>query len=117
MRRLHLTQEGAGKESMDLIIFLFIAFMCINVAIKIFNCEDRNKVFNKRPIEVVDVKKYNKFCGSLVIAFGVAAEITLYAGNLLGGWMSILCTLLLIGEAVLVMVIYNKIETKMLKKR
>lgn len=102
---------------MDFIIFLFIAFMCINVAVKIFSCEDRNKVFNKRPIEVVDVKKYNKFCGSLVIVFGVAAEITLYIGSLLGGWMSLLCTLLLIGEAVLVMTVYNKVEIKMLKKR
>ncbi len=102
---------------MDLIIFLFIAFMCINVAVKIFSCEDRNKVFNKRPIEVVDVKKYNKFCGSLVIVFGVAAEITLYIGSLLGGWMGLLCTLLLIGEAVLVMTVYNKVEIKMLKKR
>lgn len=102
---------------MDLIIFLFIAFMCINVAVRIFNCEERNKVFNKRPIEVVDVKKYNKFCGSLVIGFCVAAEITLYAAKVFGGWISLLCTLLLIGEAVLVMFIYNKVESKMLKKR
>ena len=42
---------------MDLIIFVFIAFICINVAVKIFKSEERNKVFNKRPIEVADVKK------------------------------------------------------------
>jgi hypothetical protein len=100
---------------MDLIIFVFIAFICINVAVKIFNSEERNKVFNKRPIEVADVKKYNKFCGYLVI--GLAAEITLYAGKIFGGLISVLCTLLLIGEAVLVMFIYNKAEVKMLKKR
>ena len=33
---------------MDLIIFVFIAFICINVAVKIFNSEERNKVFNKQ---------------------------------------------------------------------
>ena len=102
---------------MDLIIFVFIAFICINVAVKIFNSEERNKVFNKRPIEVADVKKYNKFCGYLVIGFCVAAEITLYAGKIFGGLISVLCALLLIGEAVLVMFIYNKAEVKMLKKR
>ena len=59
---------------MDFIIFLFVALMCFNVAVKIFNSEERNKVFNKRPIEVEDVKKYNRFCGTLVIVFCVAVE-------------------------------------------
>lgn len=102
---------------MDFVIFLFVALLCINAAAKIFSCEERNKVFNKRPIEVVDVKKYNKFCGYLVLVFGAAAEITLYVGNMFGGWTNLFCTLLLIGEAVLVMVVYNKVERKMLKKR
>ena len=102
---------------MDLIIFLFIAILCLNAAAKIFSSEERNTIFNKRPIEVVDVKKYNKFCGILVIAFCVAAEITLFAGKVFGGLVSVGCTLLLVGEAVLVMFIYNKIEAKMLKKR
>ena len=102
---------------MDLIIFVFIAAMCANVAVKIFSSEERNTIFNERPIEVVDVKKYNKFCGSLVVIFGVAAEITLLVGSMFGGWISAVLTLALIGEAVLVMVIYNKAERKMLKKR
>ena len=36
---------------MDLIIFVFIAAMCANVAVKIFSSEERNTIFNKRPIE------------------------------------------------------------------
>ena len=102
---------------MDFIIFVFIAFMCINVAIKIYSCEERNQVFNKRPIEVTDGKKYNRFCGNLTLIFGGAAELTLFAGNAFGGWVSPVSALLLIAEAVLVMVIYNKAEIKMLKKR
>lgn len=102
---------------MDFIIYLFIALLCLNAAARIFSSEERNKIFNKRPIEVEDVKKYNKFCGILVIVFGAAAEITLYVGKLFGGWISVVSTLLLIGEAVLIMVIYNKVEIKMLKKR
>ncbi len=102
---------------MDFIIFLFVALMCMNVAVKIFNCQERNKVFNKRPIEVTDVKKYNKFCGMLVIGFCIFAELTLYIGAVFGGWVSVVSTLALIGEAFLVMVVYNKAERKMLKKR
>lgn len=102
---------------MDMLLFFFIAAMCFNVAAKIFHSEERNKVFNKRPIEVVDVKKYNQFCGTLVIVFCLAAEFTLFVGKVYGGWISGVCTLLLIVEGVLVMVIYNKIERKMLKKR
>ncbi len=102
---------------MDFIIFLFVALMCFNVAVKIFNSEERNKVFNKRPIEVEDVKKYNRFCGTLVIVFCVAVELTLYIGVLFGGWVTLATTVALIGEAFLVMVVYNKAERKMLKKR
>lgn len=102
---------------MDTIIFLLIALLCVHAAAQIFNCEERNKVFNKRPLEVVDVKKYNKYCGILTLAFGGVAELTLFAAKMFGGWISLLSTVLLILEAVLVMVIYNKIERKLMKKR
>lgn len=101
---------------MDMLFFFFIAALCFNVAGKIFSSKERNTVFNKRPIEVVDVKKYNKTCGYLVIGFCLAAEFTLFAAKIFGGWISMVCTLLLIGEAFGLMVIYNKIERKMLKK-
>ncbi len=102
---------------MDVILLAFVAVMCFGTGGKILNSEERNKVFNKRPIEVVDVKQYNKACGILVIGFGVVAEITLFTGVLFRGWVSGVSTLLLIAEAVLVVVIYGKIEKKMLKKR
>lgn len=102
---------------MDIILLAFVAIMCFSTGAKILSSEERNKVFNKRPIEVVDVKMYNKYCGILVIGFGVAAEITLFVGAVFRGWVSELSTLLLIGEAVLVVIIYGKIEKKLLKKR
>ncbi len=102
---------------MDMILLVFVGAMCLWVGMKILNSEERNTVFNKRPIEVVDVKKYNKFCGWLVIGFGVAAEVTIYFMCSVEGWISGIFTILLIAEALLVVVIYNKVEFKMLKKR
>lgn len=100
-----------------MILLVFVAVLCLYVGMKVLSSEERNKVFNKRPIEVVDVKKYNKFCGFLVIGFGVVAEITLFLMISTTGWVSSLLTLLLIPEAYLVLLIYSKIERKMLKPR
>lgn len=102
---------------MDGILFIFIGVMCLYVAIKTISSPERNKVFNKRPIDVVDVKKYNLFCGILIIGFGAAAEITIVAMTLTTGIVSALCTLGVIVEAILVVYIYSKFELKFLKKR
>ena len=42
---------------MDTILLVFVGVMCLWVGMKILCSEERNKVFNKRPIEVVDVSK------------------------------------------------------------
>ncbi|MCM1025070.1 MAG: hypothetical protein NC432_01460 [Roseburia sp.] len=102
---------------MDLILIMFVGGVCAYVAGKILSSEERNKVFNKRPIEVVDVKKYNRFCGLLVIGFGVVVEVTIIVSLIVGGIVSLLGTVLIILEAFAVMKIYNKNEIKMLKKR
>lgn len=102
---------------MDLFFVSFIVIMCGYVGVKILSSEERNKVYNKRPIEVVDVKKYNQFCGWLTIGFGVVGGLTVYVSGLFGGWVSTLGTVLLIVEAILVVKIYEKVEFKMLKKR
>ncbi len=102
---------------MNLLIFAFVGIMCFYNGVKILCSEERNTIYNKRPIEVVDVKKYNKFCGWLTIIFGVVAEITIFFMGILPGWGSVLCTVLLIVEAVVVVKIYVKVEFKMLKKR
>lgn len=102
---------------MDLMLFVFVGMMCAYVGVKILSSEERNKVFNKHPIEVVDVKKYNRYCGILVLVFGAVAEATIFAMNYIPGLWSILLTVLLIVEAVVVMKIYNRIEKKLLKKR
>ena len=102
---------------MDVIIMVFVGAMCGITAIKIFQSEERNKIFNQRPIEVVDVKKYNRLCGFLVISFGVAIEITICLSGIFGGIVTILGTIAIVLEAFAVMKIYNKIEIKMLKKR
>ena len=55
---------------MDFIVFLFIGGTCVYVASKIMSSEERNKVFNKVPIQVENVKEYNNFCAKLVIGLG-----------------------------------------------
>lgn len=102
---------------MNMIMFVFIGVMCLYVGIKILSSEERNTVFNKRPIEVIDVKKYNQFCGWLTIGFGAVADLTIFLMGNLTGWLSFLCTVLLIVEAIAVVKIYVKVEFKMLKKR
>lgn len=102
---------------MDFIVLLFIGAMCMYISGKILGSEERNKVFNKYPIQVENVKKYNQFCAALVIGFGVAAEITMLLMFLTTGLVRFLLTLILVAEAVIVMKIYNKGEKKMLKKR
>ena len=102
---------------MDVILLAFVAVMCFSTGAKILSSEERNKVFNKFPIQVEDVKKYNKFCAKLVFGFGVVAVLTMFFTYLFGGWVSLVGTLLLIVEAYVTMKIYNKGEKKMLKKR
>ena len=102
---------------MATIMFVFVGVMCLSLGIRTIYAEERNKIFNKRPIEVTDVKKYNLWCGLLIIGFGVAAEVTLYFMVYTPGIVGSLLTFGIIIEAVLVMVIYNQIEKKLLKKR
>ncbi|MCI8542576.1 MAG: hypothetical protein HFH95_04580 [Lachnospiraceae bacterium] len=102
---------------MSYFVFVFIGCTCMYAGAKILSSEERNKVFNRFPIQVEDVKKYNKFCAILVIGFGVVAELTMLCAYALGGLLSIVFTLLLIVEARIVMKIYSKGEKKMLKKR
>ncbi len=102
---------------MDGILFIFVGIMCLYVAVKTFSSPERNKVFNKRPIDVVDVKKYNQFCGVLILGFGLVAELTIVAMTLTTGIVSTLCTVGIIVEAILVVYIYQKFELRFLKKR
>ena len=100
-----------------MILLAFVAILCLYVGMKVFCSEERNKVFNKRPIEVVDVKKYNRACGFLIFGFTAVAEVTLFFMISTTGWISTLLTFLLIAEAYLIVVIYNQIEKRMLKRR
>lgn len=100
-----------------MLIIVFVGVMCAYVAVKIFSATERTEVFNRRPIEVQDVKKYNRFCGYLVVGFGVAAELTLTIGILCGGVISIICIAVMLLEAYIVLRIYSKNEIKMIRKR
>lgn len=102
---------------MDGALIVFVGVMCLYVAIKTFSSPERNKVFNKRPIDVVDVKKYNQFCGALILGFGLVADLTIVAMSLTTGIISTLCFVGIVVEAILVVYIYNKFELRFLKKR
>lgn len=102
---------------LDGIIIVSVGVMCFYMAIKTISSPERNKIFNKRPIDVVDVRKYNQFCGGLILGFGVAAEATIVAMTMTRGIVSTLCMVGVIVEAMLVVHIYNKFELRFLKKR
>lgn len=100
-----------------MILLVFVGILCLYVGVRVLSSEERNKVFNKLSIEVKDVKKYNTACGILIIAFGVVAEVTIYFMISTTGWVSSVLTLALIAEAFLVVLIYNRIEKRMIKMR
>lgn len=102
---------------MDSFLFIFTGIMCLYVSIKTISSPERNKVFNKWPLEVVDVRKYNQFCGGLILGFGIMAEITIAIMIFNTGIISVLCTIGIIAEAYLVVLIYRKMEKKFVKKR
>ncbi len=102
---------------MDTILFIFIGMMCLMLGVRVYCAEERSKVFNKRhlPIESKeDIKKYNHFCGGLILGFGIVAEITAYFMVISTGIVSTLCTLGIIVEAFLTVTIYAKYEKKMI---
>ena len=101
---------------LDVIIFLVVGFLCFSQGIKTYQMEEQNKVFSKYPIRVTDVKKYNQFCGKLMIGFGVVAELTLIAMTSFDGWISTVFALSIIVEAVILMKIYRNGEKKFIKK-
>ena len=101
-----------------MIITVFVAIVCIYTAAKIMSVDERTTVFNKKKIQVKDVKKYNKACAGLVLGFGVAAEIPLVVMGWFGAkiWLSVAMVVLLIVEAVVVTKIYAKIEKNLIKQ-
>lgn len=102
---------------MDIVIMVIVAITCMSAAMSIFNAKERNTIFNKKPIEVTDVSAYNKRCGFLVLGFGAVAEITLVICFLFGSVTVALMPILLVVEAIFVIKIYEKIESKYIKKK
>lgn len=102
---------------MTTILLVFVGALCLFQGMKVINMEERNKIFTKYPIVVNDVKKYNRFCGLLIIGFGLVAEVTLYFMVTTSGWVSLLCTLAILVEAFILLKIYNKGEKKFIQKR
>ena len=102
---------------MDIVILVIVGITCAYVSAGIFNSKECNKVFNKKPIEVEDIRKYNRACGFLVIGFGGASEITFFLGFCFGQITSAIAPIVLIVEAAIVLKIYESIEKKHLKKR
>lgn len=101
---------------MDLIIYIFVIGMCFTQGYNAYTCEKQTKVFNKRELPLKDVKEYNHFCGKLIYGFGVAAMITFGLMMIFSGWVSIICTVLLIVEAYILVKIYSKNEMKYIRQ-
>jgi len=101
---------------MDLIIYIFVIGMCFTQGYNAYTSEKQTKVFNKRELPLKDVKEYNHFCGKLIYGFGVAAMITFGLMMIFSGWVSIICTVLLIAEAYILVKIYSKNEMKYIRQ-
>lgn len=101
---------------MSTILLAFVGLLCLFLGIRVFCAEERTKVFNKRPIQVTDVKKYNHICGIMILGFGVVAEITIYFMVSSEGWISTLLTIGIIVEAYILSILYNVIERKFIKQ-
>lgn len=102
---------------MDTILLIFIGGLCCWLGGKALNEDEQTKVFTKYPPRVTDVKKYNRFCGILVIAFGLVAMTTLFIASLFTSWVGTVISLMIIPEAIILMVIYRKGEKKMMVKK
>lgn len=101
---------------MATILMVFVGLLCLFLGVRVYNMEERAKVFNKRPIQVTDVKKYNHVCGAMIIFFGVVAEITIYFMVSTEGWISSLFTIGIIVEAVALTAVYNVVERRFIKQ-
>ncbi len=101
-----------------MILVVLVALLCVYYGVKILISEERTTVFNKRPIEVKDVKEYNKACAWLIIGFGVAADLSLllmswFDDNI---WVKLVLFVSLLVEAYLMTFVYSKIEKKFIKQ-
>lgn len=101
---------------MEIILFFIIGFSCLTKGVKTYQMEEQNKVFSKYPLRVTDVKKYNQFCGKVMIGFGMVAIITLSLMTLFEDWMKIVPLFMIIAEACIVMKIYRNGEKKFIQK-
>lgn len=101
---------------MDTLFVLFIGMMCLMMGVRVFFAEEQTKVFNKRNLPLTDVRKYNKLCGALILGFGVIAEITIIFMIGSGGTLASFVTIPIIVEVGIVVLIYNQIEKRMIRK-
>lgn len=98
---------------MDIFVLLIVGGICFYQGGKAFSAEDVTKVFRKYPLPVKDVKKYNHFCGVLIIGFGIAAVLTLAGMMLSSGWLRLLLVVLVVVEAIVMSLIYRYGESKL----
>ena len=102
---------------MESIVLALVLVMCLWIGVREYNAEEPSKVFAKYGIQVTDVKKYNQFCGILIIAFGVLASITIALMMAFEGLVTVVFFALIILESYVVIKVYQKGEKKFLKKR
>ncbi len=98
-------------------IYAIVAAICLYMGMNILTSEERVTVFNKNRFEVKDVKLYNRYCAYLTFGFGAVTEVVLFLMNGLSGLWTMIPIALLIGEAVAVKKIYQRIEDAMRKPK
>ena len=93
-------------------LLILFGVLCIGIGIWVYGSEKQNKIFSKYPIVVRDVREYNRFCGKLLIVFGIVAELTMLAMVFTRGIVSLVFVVILLAEAIVATRIYVKNEKK-----
>lgn len=95
---------------------IFITVLCVSLGVRVFHAPKQAMIFTKNSLRLKDVKKYNRWCGSLIIGFGLVADVIILIFTSLGDLWGSLLPLGIIVEAVLLMFLYSIVEKNMIKK-
>ena len=101
---------------MEKLLMIFITALCVSLGIRVFQTPGQAMVFTRSMLPLKDVKKYNYWCGGLIIGFGIVADAIILLFLSLGELWSYFLPIGIIAEAVLLMFLYSRVEKSMIRK-
>lgn len=98
-----------------MIFELFVGLICLGGFYKAWTDPNQTKFFNQRDLPIKNIKKYNHSCALLILVFGIVAEIIMIGSALLGDG-GVLMTIGIVAEALILCVVYAKMEKKYVRE-